>query len=159
MLHGDLLHQQNYTGADKIIAIMDAGFWEYDTAFQRLRDNNRILGGYDFVLRNAEVYTSDSHGTNVLSTMGGYTEGKLVGTAPDASYYLFITEDVRSENPVEESLWVEAAEKADSLGVDIINTSLGYFEFDNTTYNHTYSDMDGITALYPEELKSLLVEG
>jgi hypothetical protein len=77
--------------------------------------------------------------------MGGYTEGKLVGTAPDASYYLFITEDV-SENPVEESLWVEAAEKADSLGVDIINTSLGYFEFDNTTYNHTYSDMDGITA-------------
>jgi sugar phosphate isomerase/epimerase len=60
--------------------------------------------------------------------------------------YLFITEDVRSENPVEESLWVEAAEKADSLGVDIINTSLGYFEFDNTTYNHTYSDMDGITA-------------
>jgi hypothetical protein len=83
---------------------------KYDTAFQRLRDNNRILGGYDFVLR-AEVYTSDSHGTNVLSTMGGYTEGKLVGTAPDASYYLFITEDVRSENPVEESLWVEAAEK------------------------------------------------
>jgi hypothetical protein len=65
---------------------------------------------------------------------------------------LLITEDVRSENPVEESLWVEAAEKADSLGVDIINTSLGYFEFDNT-YNHTYSDMDGITALYPEELK------
>jgi hypothetical protein len=78
--------------------------------FQRLRDNNRILGGYDFVLRNAEVYTSDSHGTNVLSTMGGY--GRQIGrTAPDASYYLFITEDVRSENPVEESLWVEAAKK------------------------------------------------
>jgi hypothetical protein len=60
--------------------------------------------------------------------MGGYTETKLVGTAPDASYYLFITEDVRSE-PSEESLWVEAAEKADSLGVDIINTSWGTFEF------------------------------
>jgi hypothetical protein len=148
MLHGDLLHKQNYTGADKIIAIMDAGFLGVNTTqpFKRLRDNNRILGGYDFVLRNSEVYTSDSHGTNVLSTMGGYTEGKLVGTAPDASYYLFITEDIRSENPVEESLWVEAAEKADSLGVDIINTSLGYFEYDNTTYNHTYSDMDGITA-------------
>jgi hypothetical protein len=61
------------------------------------------------------VYTADSHGTLVLSTMGGYKENSLVGTAPDASYYLFITEDVASENPVEESLWVEAAERADSL--------------------------------------------
>jgi subtilisin family serine protease len=69
-----------------------------------------------------------------------------VGTAPDASYYLFITEDDTSENPVEESLWVEAAEKADSLGVDIINTSLGYFDFDNEAYNHTYSEMNGATA-------------
>jgi subtilisin family serine protease len=87
------------------------------------------LGGYNYVEPN--VYTADSHGTLVLSTMGGYKENSLVGTAPDASYYLFITEDVASENPVEESLWVEAAERADSLGVDIINTSLGYFEFDN----------------------------
>jgi subtilisin family serine protease len=148
MLHGDVLHQQNYTGVDKVIAIMDAGFLGVNTTqpFQRLRENDRILGGYDFVLRKSDIYTSDSHGTSVLSTMGGYTVGKLVGTAPDASYYLFITEDVRSENPVEESLWVEAAEKADSLGVDIINTSLGYFEFDNAAYNHTYNDMNGITA-------------
>jgi hypothetical protein len=97
---GDLLHQQNYTGADKIIAIMDAGFGrKYDTAFQRLRDNNRILGGYDFVLRNAEVYTSDSHGTNVLSTMGGYTEGKLVGTAQmlPITYLLQRTLEVRTQ--------------------------------------------------------------
>ncbi|SEA04697.1 Por secretion system C-terminal sorting domain-containing protein [Flavobacterium gillisiae] len=148
MLNGDLLHKQNYTGTGKIIAIMDAGFLGVNTTqpFQRLRDNNQILGGYNFVLRDSDVYNSDSHGTSVLSTMGGYTETKLVGTAPDASYYLFITEDVRSESPVEESLWVEAAEKADSLGVDIINTSLGYFEFDNSAYNHTYNDMNGITA-------------
>ncbi len=63
--------------------------------------------------------------------MGGYKENALIGTAPDASYYLFITENDASENPVEESYWVEAAEKADSLGVDIITTSLGYFEFTN----------------------------
>ena len=81
----------------------------------------------------------------VLSTMGGYKENALVGTAPDASYYLFITENDASENPVEESLWVEAAEKADSLGVDIITTSLGYFGYDNANYSHTYSDMNGIT--------------
>ena len=78
--------------------------------------------------------------------MGGYKDNALVGTAPDASYYLFRTEDAATENPVEESYWVEAAEKADSLGVDVINTSLGYFEFDNAAYNHTYNDMDGKTA-------------
>lgn len=148
MLNGNQLHQQNYTGAGKIIAIMDAGFPGVDTAqpFQRLRDNNQILGGYDFVSRSPDFYVLDSHGTSVLSCMGGYTENQLVGTAPDASYYLFITEDDTSENPIEESLWVEAAERADSLGVDIINTSLGYFDFDNPNYNYTYSDMNGTTA-------------
>tara|TARA_R110000868_G_scaffold28843_4_gene107603 strand:- start:1158 stop:2792 length:1635 start_codon:yes stop_codon:yes gene_type:complete len=148
MLNGQLLHHQNYTGSGKIIAIMDAGYPGVNTIlpFQRLRDNNQILGGYDFVSRNENFYTGNSHGTSVLSTMGGYKENTLVGTAPDAFYYLFITEDTTSENPVEESLWVEAAEKADSLGVDVINTSLGYFEFDNTAYNHTYSEMNGATA-------------
>ncbi|WP_348825331.1 S8 family serine peptidase [Flavobacterium aestuarii] len=148
MLNGDNLHQQNYTGSGKIIAIMDAGFPGVNTAqpFQRLRDNDQILGGYDFVGRSTDFYTGDSHGTMVLSSMGGYKENSLIGTAPDASYYLFRTENASSENPVEESYWVEAAEKADSLGVDIINTSLGYFEFDKAAYNHTYSQMDGKTA-------------
>jgi subtilisin family serine protease len=128
---------------------MDAGFPGVNTAlpFQRLRDNNQILGGYDFVLRNTDFYTGNSHGTSVLSTMGGFKENFLVGTAPDASYYLFITEDDTTENPVEESLWVEAAEKADSLGVDVINTSLGYSnEHTNSAYDYTYSDMNGATT-------------
>jgi hypothetical protein len=148
MLNGQLLHQQNYTGTGKIIAVLDAGFPGVNKTqpFQRLRDNNQILGGYNFVLRNPDFYTGVYHGTSVLSAMGGYKENSLVGTAPDASYYLFITEDDTSENPVEESLWVEAAEKADSLGVDIINTSLGYFEYDNPAYSHTYSEMNGATA-------------
>ncbi|MBG6061179.1 hypothetical protein IWX83_000955 [Flavobacterium sp. CG_9.1] len=148
MLNGQVMHQQNYTGSGKVIAIMDAGFPGVNTTqpFQKLRTNDQILGGYNFVLRNSDFYTGVSHGTSVLSAMGGYKENSLVGTAPDASYYLFITEDDTSENPVEESLWVEAAEKADSLGVDIINTSLGYFDFDNEAYNHTYSEMNGTTA-------------
>lgn len=147
MLNGQVLHQQNYTGSGKIIAVLDAGFPNVNTAqpFQNLINNNRILGGYDFVSRNTNFYAGDDHGTMVLSTMGGYKENALVGTAPDASYYLFITENDASENPVEESLWVEAAEKADSLGVDIITTSLGYFGYDNANYSHTYSDMNGIT--------------
>lgn len=148
MLNGHLLHQQNYTGTGKIIAVLDAGFPGVDTGqpFSRLFVNNQILGGYDFVNRSDDFYTGGSHGTLVLSTMGGYAENQLVGTAPDARYYLFITEDVGSENPVEESYWVEAAETADSLGVDVINTSLGYFAYDNASYSYQYSDMNGSTA-------------
>jgi len=148
MLNGQILHQQDYTASGKIIAILDAGFPGVNTAepFQRLWDNAKILGGYNFVGRNDNIYSANSHGTMVLSTMGGYKEGQLVGTAPDAFYYLFITEDVAGENPVEESYWVEAAEKADSLGVDVINSSLGYFGYDNTNYSHTYAELNGTTS-------------
>ncbi len=148
MLGGHLLHQQNYTGIGKTIAVMDAGFPGVDTAvpFQRLFTNNLILGGYDFVNQSTNFYTGGTHGTLVLSTMGGYVENSLVGTAPDAAYYLFITEDVANENPVEESYWVQAAEEADRLGVDIITTSLGYFDYDNPNYSYTYENMDGVTS-------------
>ncbi len=148
MLNGISLHQQNYTGLGKIIAVLDAGFPNVDVAqpFQRLIANNQILGGYNYVTKNSNFYSGDSHGTMVLSTMGGFTDGQLVGTAPDAKYYLYITEDVTSENPVEESNWVEAAEEADRVGVDIITTSLGYLAFDNPAYGHTYVDMTGNSA-------------
>ncbi|MDP5098007.1 MAG: S8 family serine peptidase, partial [Flavobacterium sp.] len=126
MLNGHLLHQQNYTGAGKIIAVLDSGFINVNSVqpFQRLFTNNLILGGYNYVSQNTDVYTLHNHGTMVLSCMGGYVDGQLVGTAPDAQYYLFVTEDVASENPVEESYWVEAAEEADRLGVDVITSSL-----------------------------------
>jgi subtilisin family serine protease len=78
--------------------------------------------------------------------MGGNVDNELVGTAPDASYYLFVTEDTTSETPLEESLWVEAAEMADKFGADIINSSLGYFDFDNPNYSYTYNNMNGTTA-------------
>lgn len=146
--NGHLLHQEGYTGGGKIIAVIDNGFIGVDTAlpFERLHTENLILGGYDFVHRNPNFYTGGNHGTRVLSTIGAFQENELVGTAPNAQYYLFITEDNTSETPLEESLWVEAAELADSLGVDIINTSLGYNVFDNPDYNYTYSDMDGVTT-------------
>jgi len=148
MLSGDFLHQQNYTGTGMTIAVMDAGFPGVNSfaTFQRMRDNNQILDGYNFANRSADFYTGSSHGTSVLSTMAGFSDGQLVGTAPDANYYLFITEDVSQETPLEESLWVEAAEKADSLGVDVINTSLGYTTFDDSRYDYVYTDMNGTTA-------------
>lgn len=149
MLKADFLHKKGFTGKGMYIAVIDAGFPNVNTlaAFKRLRDNNQILGGYDFVARSTNFYSGHNHGTNVLSDIGGYIEGQFVGTAPDASFYLFRTEDAANEVPLEETLWVEAAEKADSLGVDIINTSLGYSSFfDETKYNYSYSDMDGKTA-------------
>jgi len=148
MLKGNVLHQNNFTGEGMQIAVIDAGFPNVDKfeAFNRIRDNNQILGGYDYVNRNPNFYTGHYHGMAVLSTIAGYIENEFVGTAPDAKYYLFISEDSANETPLEESLWVEAAEKADSLGVDVINTSLGYTTFDNSAYNHSYSDMDGNTT-------------
>ncbi|MBO3116724.1 S8 family serine peptidase [Winogradskyella sp. DF17] len=150
MINVDQLHVSGFTGEGITIAVMDSGFPNVNTmdAFQRLRDNGNLLGGYDFVNRTQNVYanTASSHGTRVLSCMAAFIPDDYVGTAPDASYYLFLTEDVGSENPVEESYWVEAAERADSLGVDMINTSLGYRFFDNPNYNYTPSDMNGQVA-------------
>lgn len=148
MLNGHLLHQQDYTGTGMVIAVLDNGFEGVAAAqpFARLYENNNIAPGYNYVQQNDNVYTGGNHGTMVLSTMGGYVPGQLVGTAPDAFYYLFVTEDTAAENPVEESYWVEAAEAADSLGADVINTSLGYFAYDNPDYSHTYEDTDGQTA-------------
>ncbi|WP_299665573.1 S8 family serine peptidase [uncultured Polaribacter sp.] len=148
ILKGDYLHAQGLTGEGQMIAVIDAGFPNVDVlpAFQRLRGHQKILGGYDFVERNTNFYSGNNHGTNVLSTIGGYLENEFVGTAPNASFYLFRTENAAVEVPLEETLWVEAAERADSLGVDIINTSLGYSTFDNPNYNYAYSDMDGKTA-------------
>jgi subtilisin family serine protease len=72
--------------------------------------------------------------------------GRYIGTAPDATYYLFVTENDSSEYPVEEDYWVAAAEWADSAGIDVFNTSLGYTTFDDSTLNHTYADLDGNTT-------------
>lgn len=148
MLNGHLLHQANYTGTGKIIAVLDSGFINVNSTapFQRLFDNNLILGGYNYVSQNEDVYSLHNHGTLTLSCMGGYVDGQLVGTAPDAQYYLFVTEDVVDENPVEESYWVEAAEEADRLGADIISTSLGYYVYDNPNYSHVYTNMTGNEA-------------
>ncbi|MCB0446776.1 MAG: S8 family serine peptidase [Gelidibacter sp.] len=150
MIHVNDLHISNYTGEGMLIAVLDAGFPNVNTngVFQRLRDNNDLLDGYDFVDRTSDVYayTGNTHGAKVLSDMGGFIQDEFVGTAPDASYYLFRTEDGGSENPVEESYWVEAAERADSLGVDIINSSLGYNIYDNSNYSYTQAEMNGQTA-------------
>ena len=150
MLHLEELHLANYTGEGVLVAVIDAGFTNVNTmaGFERLRTAGNLMGGYDFVNKTADIYnsTASQHGTQVLSTMAGFVQDEYVGAAADARYYLFLTEDVTSENPVEESYWVEAVERADSLGVQLINTSLGYKNFDNSNYNYTDSQLNGTTT-------------
>jgi subtilisin family serine protease len=108
---------------------------------------NRLLGTHDFVDGDDYVYQSSTHGTSVLSTMAAKRPHLLVGTAPDASYYLFRTEDVKGEYRLEEFNWIVAMEYADSLGADIVNSSMGYNQFRDTSMSYTYQDMDGQTTL------------
>lgn len=145
----DYLHDLGFTGEGISIAVLDNGFPGVNTqdGFAYIRDNGQIKATYNFVTQNEDVYNvSGTHGTVVLSTIGGYIENQFIGTAIDADYYLFITENNQHELPDEEINWIAAAELADSLGVDVINTSLGYSEFDDSRYNYTYTDMDGATT-------------
>ena len=148
MLRGDSLHKMGYRGQGKVIAILDAGFNHADTlrAFDSLWANNQILGTRDFVHPGNNVYKEYEHGMEVLSCMGANLPGELIGTAPKAAYWLLRSEDYYTENLIEEYNWVAAAEFADSVGADIINSSLGYTEFDDPTVNHTCADMNGNTT-------------
>lgn len=147
-LNGHYFHQKGIKGQGMVIAVLDAGFYQADKlpSLSNLYETGKILGTRDFVNSNSDVYTEHSHGMMVLSTMGGYLPGELIGTAPEASYWLLRTEDAASEYLIEEDNWVAGAEYADSVGADIINSSLGYYEFDDSTMNHTYAEMDGKTT-------------
>jgi len=148
MLNGHILHRNGNMGQDMTIAILDAGFYNVDVlpAFDSLWSNQQILGTYDFVDGDTAVFDASSHGMKVLSVMGANIPGQLIGTAPKANYWLLRSEQTATEYSIEEDNWVAAAEFADSVGADIINTSLGYSEFDDSVLNYTYKDMDGNTA-------------
>ncbi len=148
LLHGNYLHDKGYRGDSMLIAIIDAGFYNVNNMhlFDSLRNDNRIISTYDFVAGNANVYDDHTHGMSVLSTMATNDPGYFVGTAPKASFILLRSEDANTEYLVEEDNWATAAEYADSAGADLINTSLGYTTFDDTTENHSYSDMNGVTT-------------
>ena len=152
-LNGHLVHEQGHKGEGIVIAVMDASFYLVDEllVFDSLWANNRILDAWDFVLNQDLDYDIDTigyHGTMVLSCMGGYMEDSLIGSAPEANYLLYRTEDTSSETLAEEDNWVAAAEHADAQGAHLINTSLGYSNlWDDLENTHTYNDMDGNTTV------------
>jgi serine protease AprX len=155
MINGVGLHNQGHRGKNMVIAVLDAGFRNVDviSAFDSLRAHDRILGTKNFVEPGNNVYDPGihPHGTNVLSIMAANLPGQMIGTAPEASYWLIRTEDANgpqgnSEYLMEEYYWIAGAEFADSVGAWVINSSLGYSEFDDPSQNHTYADMDGNTT-------------
>ena len=143
------MHDAGFRGEGMQIAVFDAGFPGVDqiSALQPLFQSQRLLGTRNFVDGGTSVYLRNSHGTNCLSAMAGNQNDFYIGTAPKAAYRLFITEDVDSEHPVEEANWLAAAEYADSAGVDVISSSLGYTDFDKPSTSYTYADMNGRTAI------------
>ncbi len=145
----DWLHNRGFKGEAMHLAVLDGGFSNYQTlpTFDSVRQNGQILGTWDFVANEASVNEDNAHGMQCLSTIAANLPGQFVGTAPKASFYLYRTEDVNSEYPIEEQNWVAGIERADSLGVDITSTSLGYTTFDNPAFNHTYAQMDGNTTI------------
>jgi hypothetical protein len=141
----DEMHKNNFTGKGILVAVFDAGFDKANTmnAFKHLFSDKKIIKTYDFVSNDTTVYESHWHGTAVLSCIGAKLNGQLMGTAPDADFALYRTEDVGSETRIEEVYWLFAAENADSLGVDVINSSLGYYSFDNPTTDYKFEDLNG----------------
>jgi serine protease AprX len=149
-INGIPVHDAGYKGDGIIITVLDAGFNNVNqlTGLQHLFDNNKIIYTSDLVEKYGDIYspTGNSHGTSVLSCMASYLPNEFVGTAPEASYILIRTEDAFSEYLIEEFNWVKGAEIADSIGSEIINSSLSYSTFDDSSMDHVFSDMDGSTC-------------
>jgi serine protease AprX len=146
----DKMHEKGLQGKGVTIAVFDAGFPGVDQikGFQHLFTQNKIVGTRDFVqTNNSSVYYGNQHGTNVLSLISAFDQDLLIAGAHQANVILCITEDVNSEFTIEEYNWARAAEYADSLGTNIIQSSLGYWDFDDPTMDYTLKDLDGKTAI------------
>lgn len=157
MSNGDKLHEAGFKGQGMTIAVIDAGFHNVDkiTAMQ----NIRILGTKDFVNQQADIFAESSHGMSVLSCIGMNRPDIMTGTAPEASFWLLRSEDEYSEHLVEQDYWSAAVEFADSVGVDVINTSLGYYSFDDKSKNYKYRDLDGRHALMSRQASYIADKG
>ncbi len=147
--NGEFLHNIGLRGQGMQIAVLDGGFQNYTSlkAFDSINANGQVLSTWDFVARHSSVAEDHQHGMQCLSTIAANIPGQFIGKAPKASFHLFRTEDVSSEYPIEEHNWVCGAERADSAGVEIISSSLGYYDFDNAIFNYTYANMDGNTTM------------
>ena len=145
MLNGIKLHDAGFRGEGIRVAVIDAGFQNVDRIC--VFDSLQLIGTHNVIYPGRSVYEADDHGTKVLSCMAANMPGIMVGTAPKASYLLIKSEDSDSEYPIEEDYWAAAVEYADSVGVDVISSSLGYFAFDADELSYDQSALDGKSSL------------
>ena len=161
MLGLDDMHADDIYGQGVAIAVFDSGFPGVDQAdaFKAMLDNGQVSYTQDIVGKSGNVYQYDDHGTEVLSIMAASQAGTYLGAAPQATYQLYVTEDVGSEYRIEEYNWLVAAEKADSAGADIIHSSLGYNIFDDPAMDYATSQLDGKTTVVSRAAKTALAKG
>lgn len=157
MSNGHKLHEAGFKGEGMTIAVIDAGFHNVDSI--KAMKNIRILGTKDFVNPQADIFAESSHGMAVLSCIGMNQPNIMMGTAPEASFWLLRSEDEYSENLVEQDYWAAAIEFADSVGVDVINTSLGYYTFDDPSKDYKYRDLNGHYALMSRQASKIADKG
>lgn len=151
MLHAVTMHRAGYTGAGLWIAVLDGGFYGVDSSlvFNHLYQGNKIRDKMDYTTGGTDVFQHDDHGTNVLSCIASNYQDILVGTGYEADFSLYVTEEPApdQEYRVEEYNWLFAAERADSSGVDIISSSVGYNTFEDSSMDYKLEDLDGKTAV------------
>ena len=150
-LNIDCLHDQGYTGSGVYLGVIDAGFNNLDSVgyFDSVYLEGRLVDSFNFVNNGQTVYDFSGHGTAVTSCIvaEGSTPDQYIGAAVDVDLALYLSEDVNSETEIEEFYLVQALERADSMGVQLVNISLGYFGFDDSTTSHVYADLDGVTTI------------
>lgn len=146
---GQFLHNIGLRGQGMVIAILDGGFFNYNTldAMDSIVLNNQVLDTWDFYSNNTTVADDHPHGMQCLSTIAANIPGLFIGKAPKAKFMLYRTEDVSSEYPIEEFNMVCGMERADSAGADVISASLGYAEFNDPSFDHTYAQLNGNTTI------------
>lgn len=146
-MKGDSLHRLGYRGKDMLVAVFDGGFPMVGYKdFLGYDDPATIPANWDIVEQDETALDGGSHGSTVLSTMAAHHPFFLIGLAPEARYVLFKTENGRGEHRQEEINYVVALETADSIGVDVINSSLGYTTFGDKSMDYTYEDLNGQTS-------------
>ncbi|MGB5894562.1 MAG: S8 family serine peptidase [Ignavibacteriaceae bacterium] len=158
-----IVHSKGITGESVRIGMLDTGFdWKNHESLQ----NATILAEYDFV--NKDPITSDeendqpgqhNHGTLTFSVVGGFKDSSLIGSAFGSAFVLAKTEDIRSETHVEEDNYAAALQWMENFGVDITSSSLGYSQFDASTFSYTYEDMDGKTTIVTRAAETAFRKG
>ena len=142
------VHDLGFKGQGVYVGVLDAGF---NNLPHEVFNNMNIIAAYDFVNNDNDVSDGNdmgdgSHGTQTLSTIGGFKEGKLIGPAFASTFILAKTENTESETPIEEDNWIAGIEWMDSIGVDVTSTSLGYIDFDSPYNSYTWQSMNGNTC-------------